>query len=421
MNRRLVLSSLLLLVQACSHRPWLHEAETGGLGNLQRYVDVAAQRHQFTPGDVRQLALAIASREVATADDPGAYDRILSLRACANELYWPLHRRSLMDDELAAAASLLLVDTGLHEAVHNEKAQLGATSGAWRAVAVRASTAADFRGSVRRALLDPDHRVRRAAVAAVQDNPLDGDGEPLLATARLDPEVSVRVAAIETLGELGDTRGLQTLRDEWGSMDEAPRLALLEAYHAPGVRRGLGTEWLNRTLQDDEDLPGVVAASLVYQFTSSGMARARLLRALQHGTASEKLVVLGVLRANEPASRPWVVELAMTSEPYVRVQALRSSVSAGIDVSPMLRRLKTIAFSSDSDAREALRVLTSLGDPVALAVLKGRLRAPHSLERLETGSIMLQLHQWDQVAQLLVDDHPNVRTTLACRVLAQLH
>ena len=420
MARWLVITSIVALVQACAYKPWLNEARTGDLVNLQRYVEVASDRHQFNRSRARQLAEAVAEREIATADDHEAYRRLLRLKPCAGGLYFPLLHRSQRRDELAAAASLVLIDTGWLDGNERLRALAESADGAWRAVAARAANSAALRPRVYHAMLDPDLRVRSAALMTIEASPIRDDAKALLDAIRHDPDDSLRARALAALAEIGDIEALLLVREQWDTMSEQLRLAFLQALDAPWFRAQVGTELLWRTMDHDDSMLGVVAASLLLHGTGPvvQIAQGRLVRAMHHGSASEQLLALAALGGHAVEHLRDVLDLARDGSPFVRVAALEAWLRTGYDAMSARQRLATISRSKDADAAQATRTLALQGDPDALARLETLVTLPHADERMGVARLLMQLKRWDAVARLLVDDHPAVRLEVACQLLA---
>ena len=421
MARWFAITSFVILVQACAERPWITEARTGSLANLKRYTEVASARHQFDEKGIERLATAIAEREIATADDRDAYQRVLGLRPCVSELYWSLRRQSLKRNESSAAANLLLLDSGWMDSDQRLRSFGDDTDGAWRAVTVRASQSQSLRPLVRRALLDPDSRVRYAAIMTIRANPLPGDSGALFEVVHLDPDDSLRALAMAALGETGDQQSMLLARDLWDTMDEPLRLAFLQALALPEMSKAVGFEILSRTMQLDDAMPGLVAASLLYRSESlfSRAALGRLVRGLRSGTSSEQLLALATLGMREAELLPEITRLARDGVPYVRVAALDLLLESGRDIAACRQRLESIATSRDADADEANRVLAQHGNFPALGRLEKRLNSALASERLAAARMLVNLKRWDAVAIALADDHPGVRLSTACIVLSE--
>ncbi len=406
---------------SCAPRPWVGVAKTGSLSDLQRYVEVAAERRQFNGGRTSQLAELVAEREIGTASDPAAYDRVVELEACASELYWPLKHRSKGNDDIAAAASLVLLESGLRSPVEGDLSYAHSTSGAWRAVAARAMVRPEERQQVYAALVDADPRVRRAAIRTIHSDPGVADARALVDVARLDPDLRLRQAALSTLGEIGDLNSLLAVRDSWEEMTESARVAYLQALNAPASRIHGSAQILARVMEADESLEGEVAASLLCREPnpSFGYAVSRLVQALRQGTLSERLLALSSLPASEPELQIEISKFALSDSPYLRVAALELWLNMPLHAEQARRRLLAIAESKDADALEASRILALRGDENSILRVERRLAAPASGERIAVARMMLRLKRWGAVARALTDDHPAVRLATACSVLAQ--
>jgi len=418
---KLLLTAFVALVHGCSPRPWLSVAKTGSLTDLQRFVEVAASRHQFNESRVLQLAQVVAQREIATAADKGASDRLLGLQACASELYWPLEHRSKGKDDVAAAAALLLIDAGLRDPTEGAVSHATSGEGAWRAVAIRSAVSPELRLLVYSALIDADPRVRRAALRTILVEPLTSDGAALVEVARLDPDESIRQMALLAIGETGDPNSLLAAHDLWDEMIEPSRLAFLQALYAPASRARGGAQILARVMQSSDSLEGVVAASLLCHEPpqTSQYAVGRLLRALHQGTTSERLVALASLPPNEADVQTEIHQMALKGAPYLRVASLELWLKSGRDLAVAQERIETIAASHDVDAFEASRILALRGDLSSIFRLEGRLTAPLAEERIAVVRPLIRLKRWDAVAQALTDDHPAVRLATACNVLSE--
>ena len=407
-------------MSSCAPRPWIGVARTGSLTDLRRYVEVAAERRQFNAARTSELAEVVAEREIATATDAAAYDRVVGLEACASELYWPLKHRSKGEDDISAAASLVLLESGQRDLDESDLSYAHSKSGAWRAVTARAAFRPERRSQVYEALADSDLRVRRAAIRTINAGPMLADGRVLVEVARLDPDMQLRQSALSTLGEIGDLNSLLLIRDTWDEMTEPSRMAYLQALNAPASRIR-GGQILTRIMEADDSLEGVVAASLLCSESNppSGYAVSRLVQALRQGTLSERLVALSSLPASEPELQIEISKFAQSDTPYLRVAALELWLRLPPHAEQAWRRLQAVAQSKDTDALEASRILAMKGDEDSILRLEQRLAAPFSGERIAVARLLLQLKRWGAVARALTDDHPAVRLATACNVLAQ--
>lgn len=419
MARSLIIAVSIAFCSACAPKPWVAAARTGSLAELQRYVEVGADRNQFDHSRTVDLAEEIAEREIETADDANVFDRILALEPCVSKAFWPLKHRSKRNDDGGAAASIVLFEAGFTEGLRDAAPQI--EDGAWRAYAVRLATTPDKRQFVYVALSDPDARVRRAALRVVQQSPLPTDGKELLKVVRLDPDPALKRTALETLGETGDMTTLVAARDYRDEMVETTRLAFVQALNAPPARRRGGEQLLIGILESNDSLEGEVAASLLFNdaTASRGYARARLLSSLRDGSSSERLLALATLPPNDPEVRIEIQKFANGSEPYLRTAALELYLKQNFSAALASEHLQAIAASKDADAYEASSILALHGDANALARVERQLSAAESSERLAAARLLFKRERWSSVARALTDDHPAVRLALACDVITK--
>jgi len=419
MARWLIIAVSIAFGSACAPKPWMAAARSGTLREVQRYVEVAADRNQFDHSRAVELAEAVAEREIESADDPGTYDRLLALGACVSDVFWALSHRSRQNDDGAAAASIVLFEAGFTEGLRDVTTQ--EEDGAWRAFAVRLAAKSEERQFVYAALRDPDVRVRRAAMVVIRQNPTPTDGKELLNVARLDPDSALKDAALTALGENGDMPMLLAAYDYWGDMAESTQLALVQSLNAPPTRTRGGEPLLMRILESKDSLEGAVAASLLFNdaTASRGYARARLLRALRSGSTSGRLLALATLPPNDPEARFDIQTFANSNEPYLRTAALELYLKVNVSTELATERLRLIAASKDADAYEAARILALQGDLSAISRIERQLGAAQSSERLAAARLLLKLKRWAGVARALTDDHPAVRLALACDIMTQ--
>ena len=419
MFRPLILLSGLAFASACAQKPWIHAARSGSLSELQRYVEVASARKQLDRSQAIDLAQTVAEREIETADDNAVFERFASLAACASEVYWPLKHRSKGRDEGAAAAALALFEAGLTEGIPSVPSNV--QSDAWRAYSIRLSLSREQRPAVYSALRDGERRVRYSALRVLQADPVPADAKELLDVARLDPDLALKQMALSALGELGDVNALTAARELWDGMVESTRLALVQAFNAFPMRTQGGVSLLARVMESSDSMEGVVAASLLFHdgTAARGYAFARLLRALHEGSTSEKLVALSALPSNDLEVQKQLEQFAKSNTPFLRTAALDVQLKNPGHASAARSRLQEIAASKEADAYEAARILALQGDAAALMRVEQQVSAPSAQERLGAARLLLKKQRWAAVARALTDDHPSVRLSLACDVLAQ--
>jgi len=178
---------------------------------------------------------------------------------------------------------------------------------------------------------------------------------------------------------------------------------------------------LARVMESSDSMEGVVAASLLFHdgTAARGYAFARLLRALHEGSTSEKLVALSALPSNDLEVQKQLEQFAKSNTPFLRTAALDVQLKNPGHASAARSRLQEIAASKEADAYEAARILALQGDAAALMRVEQQVSAPSAQERLGAARLLLKKQRWAAVARALTDDHPSVRLSLACDVLAQ--
>src|SRR3954463_7726422 len=89
-----------LLTFACGGvRPEVKAALTGSLPELKREIAHAEQAGALDKARLRQLAHAVAEREIAGAQGPDAVEQLAVFRPCLPELQTALDERAVRGDE----------------------------------------------------------------------------------------------------------------------------------------------------------------------------------------------------------------------------------------------------------------------------------------------------------------------------------
>ncbi|HET7924518.1 MAG TPA: hypothetical protein VFL30_06435, partial [Rhodanobacteraceae bacterium] len=313
---RLNLGFLLLLVPACSTIPTVDAALHHDLSTLRRSIAAEQSHGEIDRSRAGKIAQAVAAREVYSGVGPGAAARIRSLRACARPVIDALVARSARQDEPAAEAMLVLLANGRVEPDPLAARYEDADSGAWRAVAARASLAPGRYLKRRRYFVDPDQRVRRAALEAALEAPAALDKDALAETARLDPDSRCRSLAARTLGTIGGEAGVRALMDLWEHGDADDRVTLVEALGKRAAFAAGGRAELLHIAESEHGIAAVAAAATLLRVDpeSRPQAKALLSRAITEGSGDEQSlavtlapldpVLVQALKKVEPAADP---------------------------------------------------------------------------------------------------------------------
>src|SRR5688572_11102625 len=93
----------------CGASPALRAAEEGNLPELKRAIADELRRGELDADEARDIARTVASAEAEHAAGPVGADRIRELQACAREIEGAFERRAETNDEVGAAAALVLL------------------------------------------------------------------------------------------------------------------------------------------------------------------------------------------------------------------------------------------------------------------------------------------------------------------------
>ena len=208
---------------------------------------------------VVEVAYAVASREVMSASGPAGVRRIRLMRGCSGPVSHVLEARAERSDDGGAEAALVLLAAGKLDEEQAFARHVDASSGAWRAVAARAAQAPETFKQRRAFYVDVDERVRRAAFEAALEAPSELDLEPLLESARLDPDPLNRSLAARAVGAVGGERAVLSLVDRWDRADEDTRLSIVEAWAMPRAYAAGGERELVKVAESGTHLPALSA------------------------------------------------------------------------------------------------------------------------------------------------------------------
>jgi hypothetical protein len=409
---------LALSVAACATTGAVESALHSDLATLRQKLVEEKRRGELDEGRVTEIAHAVAVREIHSGAGTAGARRIHSLRACSKPLLEVLDDRSERFDEGGAEATLVLLASGRLNRSSLVKRYREADSGAWRAVAARAATLPEFFTLRRAYFIDPDERVRRAALEAANEAPVPFDEPALLEAGRLDPDPMSRSLAIRGLGALGGERVARGLHDLWERAEEDTRLAILDAYATTATYASGGREALLREAESGHGVTAVAAAGALLRVDARyrETAVALFVRALADGDSEERH--LAVLLA--PLDHPTVVAALKKvgdADPRVLVAALEKLAALPKERGRALGELKRLAKSS-SAGEEAHAALARSRDPSVAAKFRGDLASKDELRREAAGRALVALGDYASAATLLGDGSADVRVATACTILA---
>jgi HEAT repeat protein len=271
----------------------------------------------------------------------------------------------------------------------------------------------------RKYYVDPDERVRRAALEAANEAPATLDFDALFEAARLDPDPMVRSLAVRGLGVLGGERASRGLRDLWERAEEDLRLAILGAYATKATFSAGGREALLREAESGRGLLAVAAAGELLRVDASyrETAVALLVRALDDGDTDEQRLAILLAPLDHASVVPALRKIG-DADPSVRVSALERLAGVPAEHARALAELRKLVKGS-SASEEANQALARSGDASVAPKFRTDLASKDELRREAAGRALLALGDWANAATLLGDGSADVRVATACTILSK--
>jgi hypothetical protein len=419
--RRTLVAMACLLALGCGSPAVVETALRGDLPTLQRQIRDRQAAGDLDRDTVLEVARAVGGRELRSSKGEAAVQRVRQVRACAGALLPVLRDRAERLDEAGAEATLVLLETGRVAPAGLVDRYRDASDGAWRAVAARAAVAPQH-GELRRSyVVDPDQRVRRAALAAAGVAHSSDDVDVLLEAARLDPDPLSRGLAAQALGEIGGSRVTLALRDYWPRADEATRLMFIESWARPAAYAAGGVGALIWVAETEGGLPAIAAARVLVEHGGEGrrVGLAVFLRAMHDGTREERRLALQVAPISDSDLRAELERSARDSDRGVEVMALARLVGDPGARARALPELRKLAGGKGSIAVQARAALAAARDASMIGPLEEQLRKGNSHDRRVAALALVALGRYASAALALADDDPRVRVEVACSMLTE--
>jgi HEAT repeat protein len=415
---RLILVASALAPLACGGaRPEVKAALNGTLPELQREIAKAEQSGALSNARLKDLARAVAEREIAGARGAEGAQQVALFRPCSGQVEAALDERAGRGDEAAAVATLLLFEAGKRNASELVARYQEADSGAFRALAARAALAPAQSELRRRYYTDPDERVRRAAFDAALIAPASGQIADLAEAARLDPSVGNRARAAQALGRIGSEAAVLGLTDLFAAGDEQAQLAVLDAWsESPSFGHG-GERELARALNRSGLVSVSAAALLLRSRESRAAAIAVLARAIADGGDDERRLALMAAPLSEPSVRAALEKAAKNPSPDVTPLVLSRLAELPGQRAKAQASLEKLAQDKSDYGLEANYALASLGSTRSIGRIEQELSHERASRRLRAALTLARLGQKRRVAARLADSDPFVRASLACRLV----
>lgn len=416
---------LLVLLAGCAPTPPVRAALQGDLATLRSAIATARESGQLDRDGVVELARAVGQRELTSAQGTAGAARVRALRGCSRPLRTTMERRARATDEVAAELSLILLETHAVEATPLLDRHARSPEGAWRAVAARAATR-PFETDLRKSFyVDGDQRVRREAFTTAREAHDARELDVLLEAARVDPDPQSQSGAVRAVGAIGGERAVLALKDLWAQADESLRLAIVDAWAAQGsFSTGGGREL--ELASDGAGLAAVSAAAALSRASGpeSATANAHLRQTITGGTDDEKRLAMSVAPLS-PEIQAALLDVTQHGSPELRVLAWARLSNVHDRRPAALKALRDVLqgkANSDADLRArdaALSGLALAGDKSAQPPLLALLRSLDRTRRWRAARSLVMLGDYVGAASALADDDADVRSGVACAILAQ--
>jgi hypothetical protein len=410
-----------LLGSGCAAPMSVKAAKGGDIARLKAAMAEERASGKLDKKRVGEVAKAMAEREIRQATGDDALARIDEARACWRPLSDSLEERARRPDDSGAVATLALLDgrplrSGDEATVRKHAAS---PSAPWRAVAARAAVGAKLGETRRKFYVDPDERVRLAALRAALESPDLADAAALLEVARLDPNPVAEAIAARATGGLASAEVAVALRDRYATADEGLRQSIVDAWGRAPLARVGGQREIIAIAENERGAPAIEAGALLLQMGSDAEARATgkraLLRGIRDGLSRDRVLAIGRAPIAERDVLEAVSKAAGDADVPVKIAALIRLTEVAEARNKAWLELRRLA---DAGARDALFALARAGDPSALERVTKELSSTDAEARLRAMSVLVAAGRFASAADLLADAHPGVRVRASCAVLS---
>jgi hypothetical protein len=410
-----------LSVAACSMPSYVKTAYYGDLPSLKREIGTAAASGRMSDADVKDLATAIARREVRSAQGQEAEARVLEARTCIGAVEPELRERAEASDDAAAEAMLVLSEAGKLGREGLVKKYAESPSGALRAVAARGTGSPQHAAIRRRFYVDPDERVRREALRAAADAADPADLDAVLEAARLDPDPMSRSVATRAVGRIGGMAASLGLSDLWVNADDTVRIAIVDAWSMPAVFTNGGKESLVHVAEENDSMASISAAAALVRLgkDTAPTGRAVLARAIREGTTEERITAIALAPLPDDEVTTALDVAATSDDPTVRVAALERVLSVPSRRAAALAKLQDASRGTDGAARQARLALAAASDVTVAPLLEKDLATGGPSHRERAAIALFRLGKAAKMASSLADPDPSVRMGVACSLVSE--
>ena len=402
--------------------PWsVKAAQSGDRLGLQAAMTEDRARGKLDEKRVAKVAKAVAEREIMTTTGADALARIDEARACFRPLADSLEDRARRSDDAGGAAMLALLD-GRPDRSGDEallRKHAASTNPLWRAVAARAAVGTKLGDARRKFYVDPDERVRLAALRAALESPDRADAAALLEVARLDPNPLAQAIAARATGGMESADVVLALRDRYATADEGLRQSIVDAWGRPPLAKAGGRRELIAVAENQRGAYAIEAGALLLQMGGDAEARAigkrALLRAIGDGLSRDRVLAIGRAPIAESDVMQALRAAARDPDVPVKVAALKRLADVVETRTEAWAELRKLA---EGGAREALFALARAGDPAAVERVSKELAKADPEARLAAMNVLIAARRFAIAADLLADANAGVRMRASCAVLS---
>jgi len=225
---------------------------------------------------------------------------------------------------------------------------------------------------------------------------------------------------------VGGEHAVLALKDLWARADDTTRIAIVDAWTEQASFVTGGARELALAAESGAGLAAVSASYALArtQGADSVVANARLRRDILGGSDDEKRLALNVAPMNSETEIA-IAKASKEASPGLRVVALTRLTGVETRRSDALRALRELAnakASSESELRaqgEALSALANAGDRTVLSTLVKDVHDKELAIRSRAARGLTSLGDYGNAAMALADDDANLRSEVACSVLAR--
>ncbi len=410
--------AVALLNQACASSGAVKAAERGDYAALKQALAAEKASGAIDGGEARAVARAVVGFELNSAKGDDGLARVNELGMCAPQVQSFLEKRASESDEAAARAAYFLVNDHLNRP-GKWVDRVDSEDPAWRAVGARALVNTSNGERRRELFLDVFTAVRKSAVEASVDAADREDEALLLETVRVDPEPQIKMSAAKAVGLLGGENTVSALKDRWAPADEPLRVIIVGAWGAPPSYRAGGREQLYWAAETENGSPSIAAASLLLKGSGGDLpiGRAALVRAIDDGGASARVMAINLADLGDAPQKDAVVRASAVSEPLVKVAALSRLTELSDQREKAVNELAEIAVVDGPSRNAARTAMAKARDRRVVEMLAQDAQSTEPGVRAWAVAQLASMKEYPHAAQILADDEVSVRIKAACAIL----